>query len=60
MLEHTALIDSVAMSPILGDADGAWIEAEDVGVAWCWLHDLLVRVPIDQNRALGKLWQMIH
>lgn len=60
MLEHAALIDSVAMSPILGDADGAWIEAEDVGVARGGLQDLLMRVSIDQGRAFGKFWEMVH
>lgn len=33
VLEGTALVDAVAMRSILGDADRAWIEAEDIGVA---------------------------
>ena len=47
--EGSALIDPVAVGAILGDADRAWVEAEDIRVAWCWLVDLLVRVPIDQS-----------
>ena len=58
--EHSALIDTIAVGAVLGDADRAWIEAEDVGVVRCWLQDLLVRVPIDQGRALGKVREMVH
>lgn len=57
--EHTALIDPVAVGAILGDADRAWVEAEDIRVAWSRLVELLVRVPIDQDRALGEFWQVI-
>lgn len=49
VLEHAALIQSIAMGPILGDTDRAWIEAEDVRVVWCRLVDLLVRVSIDKG-----------
>ena len=54
--EGSALIDSIAVGTVLGDAHRAWIEAEDVWVAWCWLIDLLVRVSIDQGRTLGEIW----
>lgn len=60
VLEHTALIDSVAVGAVLGDAHRAWIEAEDVGVVRCRLIDLLVRVSIDQSRALGEVGEMVH
>ena len=58
--EHTALIDPVAVGAIFGDTDRAWIEAEDVRVARRWLIDLLVRVPKDKARALGKVGKVIH
>ena len=47
--EGSALIDPVAVGAILGDADRAWVEAEDIRVARSGLVDLLVRVPIDQS-----------
>lgn len=60
VLERSALVESIAVGPILGDADRAWVEAEDVRVAWGRLVDLLVRVPIDKCRTLGEFWQMVN
>lgn len=58
--EGSALIESIAMGAILGDAHRAWIKAEDVGVVWRRLIDLLVRVSIDKGRTLGEFWEMVH
>ena len=59
VLEYAALIDPIAVGAVLGDADRAWVEAEDVWVAWCWLIDILcfnpdsVGIPKDGTDSYG-------